>query len=335
MSEKPSRPGEFDLIGRYFAPLAADPAARGLLDDAAVLSPPAGCDLVLTKDALAADIHFFSTDDPQDVARKALRVNLSDLAAKGADPIGYLLAIALPGDWTEDWIAGFAAGLAEDQERFGWSLLGGDTIRAADKLTLSVTAIGAVPAGQAVSRDGARPGDILYVSGTLGDSALGLKLRAGEARAARWALAGHHTDHLVSRYLIPEPRLGLAEALRVCAHAAMDISDGLSGDLRHLLKASGVAGHVRLADLPLSPAVQAVLDADPDMIEAVLGGGDDYEVLAAIPPGAVADFEAMAKVAGISVMPIGQCQDGEAGDITFFDAEGEAVAIGGTAYRHF
>ncbi len=334
-SEPSARPGEFDLIAKYFAPLAASAAARGLVDDAAVLTPPSGADLVLTKDALAANIHFFSTDAPQDVARKALRVNLSDLAAKGADPVGYLLALALPDDWTENWVAGFAEGLAEDQMRYDWSLLGGDTIRAAGGLTISVTAIGAVPTGEAVDRGTARPGDVLYVSGTLGDAALGLMLRGGDARAERWALERGHGDALVERYLRPEPRLELASLLRAHAHAAMDISDGLSGDIGHMLKASGLRGHVRLADLPLSEAAKAVLASDPEMIERVVSGGDDYEILAAVPPEAVEVFEDGARAAGISVTAVGQCAQGEVGQVAFLDAEGEPVDMVAHAFRHF
>src|SRR5690606_19603926 len=173
MPERSERPGEFGMIARYLRPLASDPGAFGLTDDAAALAPEPGFDLVLTKDMVAAGVHFFADDPAASIARKALRVNLSDLAAKGAEPIGYLLGLALPADWTEDWMAEFSAGLAEDQKRYGLSLLGGDTVKSPDGLMLSVTAIGQVPSGGIVRRAGAQAGDLIVVSGTIGDAALG------------------------------------------------------------------------------------------------------------------------------------------------------------------
>jgi thiamine-monophosphate kinase len=291
-----SRPGEDELIARYFAPLAADPGAAGLHDDAATASLAPGEEFVLTKDVLVAGVHFFA-DDPADlVARKALRVNLSDLAAKGATPGHYLLGLALPDDWDDAWLAAFAAGLAEDQPRFGVGLLGGDTTRAAGPLVLSVTALGVVPAGRAVRRSGARPGDVVAVSGAIGDAALGLALRQGRASAD--AIGGEAADHLRRRYLLPEPRVDLAPAVRACASAAMDVSDGLVGDLAKLCGASGVGARIELERVPLSEAAARAVAADPALFDLAMTGGDDYEILACFPEPAwpIEGFTALGRV---------------------------------------
>ena len=199
------RPGEFELIERYFRPLASDPGAFGLTDDVAVYAPPHGEDVVLKADMIAEGVHFFGNDPPGAIAAKALRVNLSDLASKGATPVGYLLSLALPGDWSEDWLRDFAAGLAADQATFGVSLFGGDTTRAAGGLTVSIAAFGRVPAGSVVRRSGAAPGDLVFVSGTIGNSALGLRIRLGTLDSMP---AGKAADHLLDRYLYPQPRVG-------------------------------------------------------------------------------------------------------------------------------
>ncbi|MDK9697857.1 MAG: thiamine-phosphate kinase [Siculibacillus sp.] len=308
-----NRPGEDDLIARWFRPLATSPGALALVDDCAELSPPPGHDLVLKTDAVAAGVHFFVDDDWGAVARKALRVNLSDLAAKGAAPIGYLLTLALPSDWREDDLERFAAGLSADQAAFGVSLHGGDTIRSPDGLIVSITVFGAVPTGRMVRRAAARPGDVLYVSGTLGDAALGLLLRTAPDRAAGWRLSSDETGHLARRYLLPEPRLALAPAVLARAGAAMDVSDGLGLDLARMCRGSGVAAEVDVDALPLSEAARRVLGAEPDAIEVIVGGGDDYEILASVPAAAAAAFEVEAKEAGVAVTPIGRIVEAAAG----------------------
>ena len=302
------RLSEQDLIARYFAPLAA-PAGLGLRDDAALLAPPPGMDLVLTADALVAGVHFFAEDPPEKIAAKALGVNLSDLAAKAAIPLGFLLTLALPRDWTEDWLKKFAGGLGEIAEKCGCPLLGGDTVATPGPLALSISALGAVPAGKMPRRAGARPGDALYVSGSIGDSALGLPLRAAEISGdppPAWAEKLDVTQKvaLVDRYLLPTPRLALAKALRDSASAAMDISDGLIGDLRAMMKASQAAAHVDLRKIPLSPAARAALAADAALQERIMCGGDDYEILCAVPREAAARFEALAGEAGVKVTRI-------------------------------
>ncbi len=306
------RPGEFELIRRYFAPLANDPGSLGLTDDAAVLTPKPGFDLVLTKDVLAADVHFFAGDAPEAIAAKALRVNLSDLAAKGAKPRGYLLGLALPSNWTEDWLARFCQGLAADQAAYDLALLGGDTIRSGNGLQVSVTAIGEVETGRAVRRSGARTGDILFVTGTIGDAAAGLKARLDPDFCKSKGLTGEQELHILDRYLLPRPRTCLAPVLAHHASAAMDVSDGLVADCGHLAKTSGLRISIDLEAVPLSPALKQLEASAPDQFAACLNGGDDYEILAGVPPSAAGTFEREAAGTGCPVTRIGVFDD--AGD---------------------
>jgi thiamine-monophosphate kinase len=267
------RHSEDELIARIFAPFAG-PAALGLADDAALLEASSE-PLVVAVDTLVAGVHFFPDDPPGSIARKALRVNLSDLAAKGAAPVGFLLALSLPGDWTNDWLEAFAAGLAEDARAYRAPLIGGDTTRTPGPLVISITALGRTP--RFVPRTGAKPGEALYVSGTIGDAALGLALRRDPALAAR--LSPQAREHLFDRYLLPRPRLDLIDALRASASAAMDVSDGLAGDLAKLCRASGVSAIVYLAAVPLSSAAREAIFLEPALFETVMTGGDDYEIL--------------------------------------------------------
>ncbi len=338
------RPSEDDLIARFFRPLATAAGALGLVDDCAELAAPPGHDLVLKTDAVAAGVHFFAEDDWAMVARKALRVNLSDLAAKGATPVGYLLTLALPADWREADLARFAAGLGEDQAAHAVTLFGGDTIRSPDGLIVSIAIVGFVPTGRMVRRAAARAGDRLYVSGTLGDAALGLVARTDPARAAGWGLDASERAHLTRRYLLPEPRLALAPAVLAHARAAMDISDGLGLDLARMCRGSGVTAEVGLADLPLSDAAARALAADPGLIETVTGGGDDYEILAAVAPESAGAFEAAATHAGVRVTAIGvvtaaEAAVGEGGESSttprFVDRDGRSRPSAAVGFRHF
>ena len=331
MPAQGERPGEFGMIARYLRPLAEDPGAFGLTDDAALMRPEPGFDLVLTKDMVAAGVHFFPDDPPESIARKALRVNLSDLAAKGANPVGYLLGLALPADWTEDWMAGFSAGLGDDQQRYGIPLLGGDTVKSPDGLMLSITALGQVPAGRIVRRSGAEVGDLIVVSGTIGDAALGLRLRLGTLDGAA---AGEGASHLLDRYLHPQPRLGLAEAVRDHAHASLDISDGLIGDLSHVTRASGVSAVVDAARIPLSQPARALVERDLTAFASVLTGGDDYEVLTTMPEARLAAYEAAAARAGIPVTVIGRIVAGEGAPAVIND-RGERIALDRASHDHF
>jgi len=253
----PNRYSEDELIARVFAPIAG-PAGLGLRDDAALIEA-APEPLVVTTDMLVAGVHFFTGDPPEAVAKKALRVNLSDLAGKGAAPVGFLLSIALPRDWTNEWLSAFARGLAEDARTFAAPLLGGDTASTPGPLTISITALGRTP--RFVPRTGARPGDAIYVSGTIGDAALGLACRRDKILAAR--LSENARAFLLDRYMLPRPRLDLAPMLREKVTSAMDISDGLAGDLAKLCRASGVSAAVDLPLVPLSAAAREAVAVDP------------------------------------------------------------------------
>lgn len=318
--------GEDALIARYFRPLATHPGAYGLTDDAASLTPPPGMDVVLQADAIVGGVHFFS-DDPADlVARKALRVNLSDLAAKGAAPAGCLLTLALPDGIGEAWLAAFARGLGEDIAAFGCPLMGGDTVRTTGPVVVSIAAFGFVPGGRMVRRAGAQAGDSLIVTGTIGDAALGLALRKD---AARWSLTEPERRHLAGRYLLPQPRAALAPLLVEHASAAMDVSDGLAGDLGKLCAASGVDAEVDVARVPLSAAAAKVVAAEPAMLPAALSGGDDYEIIAAIPAAKVGAMQA----AGVPVTEIGRIVSGT-GTARFVD-KGRQLAFERRSFSHF
>ena len=269
------------LIAQLLAPLATSTAARGLLDDAAVLAPPLGRELVLSHDIVASGVHYLPGDPPSDVAWKLLAVNLSDLAAMGARPLGVLLGLGLSAAEDDAWVSAFVAGLARGMARWGVALYGGDTVSGLAQAVLGLTAIGQVEPGRALSRSGARPGDILYVSGTIGDAGLGLGIASG--RIAQGEAAPD--KFLLNRFRRPEPRLALGQALAGLATAAMDISDGLLIDAERLAAATGVAVTVKLAQLPLSPAAAArTAPGDIDRL-ARATAGDDYELLFTLPAG--------------------------------------------------
>ena len=326
--------GEDRLIARYFKQLANHPGAFGLDDDAAAIKPPPGCDLVLTCDAVVAGVHFFPDDPPEAVARKALRVNLSDLAAKGAEPIGFLLVLALPDQVDDDWLARFARALGADAEHHSCPLFGGDTVRTPGPIVISISAFGSVPHGKMLRRSGAKPGERIVVTGTIGDAALGLALRNDPAAAAHWRIDQSAQDHLAERYLVPQPRNAIAAALRDCASAAMDVSDGLVGDVAKLCRASGVAAKIVVERVPRSPAARAVLAAEPGLIETILTGGDDYEVLASVPAGHVASLQQTAAAAGLAVTEIGEVTAGE-GQAVFLDRAGMPLAFKQASFSHF
>ena len=320
---------EDDLIARCFAPIAG-PDALGLRDDAALTRIPEGHELVLTKDALVGGVHFFNEDPPASIARKALRVNVSDLAAKGADPHGFLLALALPRGTAETFVIDFAHALGADAQHFGIPLLGGDTVSTPGPLMVSITALGRVPTGRMVPRTGVQPGDRIYVSGTIGDAALGLQVRLDPSFGQK--LSNTQRDHLLSRYLEPQPRLALARAMRDFAHGGMDVSDGIVGDLSKMLRASGVGATIRLADVPLSDAATA-LAVDEKAFVTAMTGGDDYELLAAVPPAQAPAFEAAASAAGVAVTLIGEASATR--DIVMQGRKGEPQAFSTQSFSHF
>jgi thiamine-monophosphate kinase len=321
--------GEDRLIARFFKPIATHPGALGLNDDAAFIKPPANCDLVLKTDTIIGGVHFFPEDPPSAVAQKAMRVNLSDLAAKGAWPLGFLLSLALPREVGDSWLAAFAGGLKADAESFACPLFGGDTDRTPGPATISIAMFGAVPEGTMVRRAGAKAGDRVMVTGTIGDAALGLKVRRGELPNLPQA----QRDHLLSRYLLPQPRNALAEAVRLHASAAMDVSDGLAGDLAKLCRASGAAAQIEVGKVPLSDAATAAVSADPAAIETVLTGGDDYEIVCTVAPGKVAGFAAAAKMAGVVLGEIGVIGAGEGAH--FLDGSGQKLKFARGSFSHF
>ncbi len=329
MSGKRESSGEDKLIERFFKPLASHPGALSLSDDAAYLTPPLGHDLVLTADMTVAGVHFFSNDPPDTIAQKALRVNLSDLAAKGAEPIGSLLAISFSKNIEEEWIEEFCNGLGKDCRSFACPLLGGDTTKTPGPLSIAITAIGKVPSGKMVKRAGAKPGDLVVVSGTIGDAALGLLASKGDPR-----LNGHpEAGDLISRYRVPRPRMALAPLLRDYASAAMDVSDGLVGDLGKLAAVSGVGARIDTAKLPLSVPAYDAIQLAAGYLTAVLTGGDDYEVLAAIPEALYAAFAEAAGKAGVPVTAIGVFEAGEG--VAVLDANGKELSFEKASYSHF
>jgi thiamine-monophosphate kinase len=318
--------GEDDLIARYFQPLATDPGALGLIDDAAILKSGSD-DLVVTTDAIVEGVHFLPDDPPESIARKALRVNLSDLAAKGAAPAGFVLTLALR-EANEHWLTPFARALGEDAKAFACPLLGGDTVSTPGPLMISITAFGRVPAGRMVRRSGAAAGDTVVVTGVIGDATLGLAvLKQGLPVAAA-------QQALVARYRVPQPRVALASAVRDHASAAMDVSDGLAGDLAKLCKASGVSAQIELERVPLSPEARAQLAAGAATIEALISGGDDYEILCTVPEGRLAAFVAAAKPAGIAVTAIGVIRAGTAPP-RFVGPDGHEVTLKRGSFSHF
>jgi thiamine-monophosphate kinase len=320
------------LIARHFRPLATAPGAFGLIDDAAALTPPPGCDVVLTTDGVIAGVHFFPDDPPDLIGRKALRMNLSDLAAKGARPLGFLMSVALPEGFGEAWLSGFTAGLAEDAAHYGCPLYGGDTDRTPGPLSVSIFAIGAVPNGKMVHRSTSRPGDRIVVTGTIGDAAIGLKLRRDRALARRWRLSDAAAEALLARYLLPQPRNALADAVLQYASSAIDISDGLAGDIAKLARASSVAAEIDVARVPFSDAARAATAAEPQLLEAALTGGDDYEIVLTLAPERLADFQKAARVAGVAVAEIGRIQAGEG---TSFVHGGKSLTFARPSHSHF
>jgi thiamine-monophosphate kinase len=334
MTRDPSAGSAEDrLIARHFAPLARHPGAFGLTDDAAVLTPPDGAEVVVTVDAIVAGVHFFADDPPDAVARKALRVNLSDLAAKGAEPAGFLITLALPEGTTDEWLAGLARGLQADVDRYNCPLLGGDTVRTPGPATISITAFGILPRGSMVLRNGAKPGDAVLVTGTIGDAALGLRLRRDPDAGARWGLDGAMHDQLLARYVVPEPRNAVAIAVRNAASAAMDVSDGLAGDLAKLCRVSGVAAEIEVGRVPLSAAARKAVAAEPALLEAILTGGDDYEIVCTAPRDKVAAFRAACSGAGVTLTDIGRVAAGEG--TRFLTPDGAALTFAHASFSHF
>jgi thiamine-monophosphate kinase len=320
--------GELGRIREFFAPLAG-PGALGLTDDAALLDCPPGCRLVVTVDQLVEGVHYLADDPPELVARKLLRRNLSDLAAMGAWPRGYLLTSALPARLEDAWVRRFAEGLGDDQRRFGVTLLGGDSTSTPGPASLTLTAIGEVAAGREIRRGGARPGDRVWVSGTIGDAFLGLRV----LRGAHAELAPEHRAALIARYRLPDPRVDLGPRLAGLAHALIDISDGLVADLGHVCDVSGVAATIALPAVPLSDAAREAVAGDAALHAALAAGGDDYELLFAAPPEAAEALAALGASLMLPLTEIGTIDDGAG--VRLVGADGAAIPLAAGGWRHF
>lgn len=320
---------EFEVIKHYFAPLAkGEYGALSLTDDAAVLSVPEGLELIVTKDAICEGVHFIGNEEPSLIARKLLRVNLSDLTAMGATPYGYFLALMLHDAADEAWLASFSGGLKNDQERFGIRLMGGDTTRSHSTLSLSLTAFGTAPRGQALKRVGAKAGDGVYVTGTIGDAALGLQIAQGHLRAEKEAV-----DYLLGRYQLPVPRVELGQMLRGIATACIDISDGLIQDLGHVAECSGIAAAVVWEKIPLSGAARGCLAQFDSAYEIIAAGGDDYELLFTAPQNAHESLQSIAREAKVAITQIGEIKEGSG--VKLVDKQGKDILLGKSGYDHF
>ena len=327
------RRSEFDRIDRFLKPLAAGfEGALGLADDAGVLSLPPSQRLVVTTDAMVEGVHYLAGEPPERLARKLLRVNLSDVAAMGATPYCYTLTLALPSDIEDEWLEAFVGGLASDQETFDIRLLGGDSVSTPGPAVLSVTAFGRVDNGRMIPRSGARPGDVVLVSGTVGDGALGLQV----ARDGVPGLGTSHADFLAVRYHLPDPRIRLGRDLLGMATAGADLSDGLIGDLGHICRASGVSAVVDADRVPLSPAARATIALDAKWRRVALAGGDDYELIVTAPRDASAAVQAAADRCGVPMTPVGRILEAEGGtpEARMVDADGTVIS-GVEGWQHF
>jgi len=322
--------GEFDIIARYFAPLATDAGAFGLTDDAALVSVGP---LVVTKDVLVEGVHFLQKDQWSLVAKKALRVNLSDLAAKGAKPIGYFLGCVWPAGVKEVAIADFARGLAEDQDMFRVSLFGGDTTAHVVKgapLTISVTMIAAPSSSGLIRRNGAKVGDEVYVTGAIGDAGLGLRALTGAIKVSTGV-----KNFLADRYRLPTPRLALGGALAGLASAAIDVSDGLLADAGHIAMTSDVAIEISAARIPLSDVAAALLEASGEGSAAIAdlaACGDDYEILFTAPKSRRRSIEMASQVTKTPVTRIGVVSRGAG--VRLIDENGQIVIAQRSGYDH-
>jgi thiamine-monophosphate kinase len=329
-----ARASEFETIQRFFAPLSAEmPGAFGLTNDAAVWRPEMGYEAVITTDCMVAEVHFLADDPPDLIAGKLLAVNLSDIAAMGARPSAYTLAVAWPADADDNWIEAFAKGLSEAQSGAGVALIGGDTVATPGPLTLSLTAFGEIPLGDALSRGGAQHGDDIYVTGTIGDAALGLKLRLGELSLGN----GEDRDFLIGRYRLPQARSDLGVALPGVASAAIDISDGLLADLDHIAKQSGMDMEIQAADIPISAAARSCIDEDSTLMALVFGGGDDYELAFSAPSDKAKQVLNLANKTATPIRRIGCAM--KTMDVTpevrLLDQTGRSMVIEQHGFRHF
>ena len=324
-----SQLSEFEIIQEYFAPLAKNEFSFGLADDVAKYPVDAGDELVFTKDVCVEGVHFFPEDSPEAISRKALRVNLSDLAAKGAQPIGYMIGLGLPEDWKRDWLNRFSYGLQQDQELFGISLFGGDTVRSPNNLFISITAIGKIQRGTICERSTAKVGDLVYVTGTIGDSYLGLAVRKNQI------VAKNESDftYFTNRYLLPEPRMNAISLIQKFANASLDVSDGLVADLKHLCVASGVGAEVNIDLVPISSNAQNLISSGLVNLEKLITGGDDYELLFTVTESEAKRLKTVVENDKLRITNIGRITDSN--DICILNSEGAKLEISNQGFQHF
>lgn len=323
---------EFDFITKYLAGLAG-PEGLDLLDDAALWTPPAGLSAVISTDTLVEGVHFPDGKFDSELAQKLIRVNISDIVAKGADPIGYSLSLTINENVSEMALESFCAGLASDQDEYGLKLWGGDTTQTSGPNVLTITIFGTVPSGAMVKRSGAQVGDVLCVTGCIGDSYLGLKtlLKQIEIGVIETDIA-----HWLQAYHVPRPAFKLRRGIRTLATAALDVSDGLIADAQHLSKASNVAVIINLNEIPVSPSTQTWLDGQPNRITALKSlatGGDDYQVLAAMNPSKFDELRHISVTCGVRLTKVGRIEQGNG--IRIKDKNGEQIAVERHGYTHF
>ncbi|MGB0719101.1 MAG: thiamine-phosphate kinase [Bdellovibrionales bacterium] len=318
---------EFELVQTYFKPLTMDRAeAGGLVDDAAILNIPEGFDLVVSSDTLNAGVHFMKSFTPAQIAHKCLRVNLSDMAAMGAEPYCYQLNLAFSDKPDAAWARDFAGALMADQREFGVFCSGGDTTVTDGPLLVSMTMTGLVPTGRAVKRGGAKPGDMLVVSGAIGQAVIGLKIMLG-------VLEVDAPEDFIAASCKPSPRTPISGVVAKYAHAAIDISDGFLSDVGHICAASGVGACIEAEAIPFTPATQKLLNSGQVDLETLLSGGDDYELALAVPPDAVDVFIAAAAQCGVQTRVVGVFETG--GGVRVLDANGQEMAFQNTGWTHF
>lgn len=320
---------EFELIKKYFRPLANNSAALALLDDAAIINISDKKDLILAKDAIVEGVHFPDGETPENIASKLFRVNLSDMAAMGAKPKHYLLATMFNDTVGEKWIKSFSAALKKEQKKFGIELIGGDTTKHKGKLAFSLTMIGEVPRGKALLRSGAKEGDLIFVSGTIGDSALGLM--AIQNKLPR--ISKKAKSFLIDRYRKPEPRVTLGQALIGIANAAMDISDGLIQDVSHICAASKLGAVIEADKIPLSDSAVEVLSKNKKLRESIFTGGDDYELVFTISPKKLKHISTIGKKLGLKLTNIGEIRKKSGLDV--LDSKGQKIILSKAGYSHF
>ena len=328
---------EFNIINKYFAPLSTKvPGAFSLKDDAAIINFPTGKKLVVTSDSCVEGIHFFKDDKPNLIAKKALRSALSDLAAKGGKPMGYMLSLALPPHINSAWLQSFSSGLKEDQDEFDINLIGGDTSKSNYELTVSITVLGTVSDGLYVPRSGALPGDRIYVTGTIGDSYYGLQILNGK----KFDIGEDHRNYLIDRYHVPKPRLAIGRAIGEFAHASIDISDGLVADLGHICESSHQSAMLKLDFVPLSPAIKKLVDNSNEVYEKVITGGCDYELLFTVAPGDSEHVAFLAKRYNVEITHIGHIAPASDDDLAgknyvkVVTSDGSAIKLKKNGYEH-